>query len=94
MDWQTIIIISLIGIIVMAIAVPKILKRHNVSAAEVVVQKRPKEEGWQVKFAQGWYDCQPISADSSMGLGVVLLTDRRTHKRPIMRPLSEIKLVR
>ncbi|MEK9174807.1 MAG: hypothetical protein AAB725_02445 [Patescibacteria group bacterium] len=46
----------------------------------------------KVKFARGWYECRPISADPSMGLGVVQLTDRRTHSRPIIRRLSEIRL--
>lgn len=52
----------------------------------------PKEERWQVRFAADWYECQPISADPSAGRGVVLLTDRRTHSRPIVRRLDEIKL--
>ena len=48
---------------------------------------------WKVKFAKGWYECQPISVDIQMGLGMVQLTDRRTYNRPILRPLGQIKCV-
>ena len=50
-------------------------------------------EVWRVKFAKGWYECQPISADPRMGLGIVRLIDRRTHSRNIIRRLDEIRLV-
>lgn len=97
MDWQTMIIISFIGVVVMAIVMPKMLKRYNVSAAEVV--REQSKEGWQVKFAQGWYECQPFNSSDpqisssmfKMGLGMVKLTDRRTHSRMILRPLSQIR---
>lgn len=62
----------------------------GVQAASYSARPATKEERWEVKFAGRWYNCQPVSADRAMGLGIVQLTDPRTHSRPITRPLSEI----
>ncbi len=75
--------------------------RKRVESTDVKVSKVSSSEGCpssdefkthEVRFAGRWYACRPDGdTNRQMGLCRVILGDRRTHQRVIVRRIDEIR---